>query len=291
MKNVAALIITYNPDNEFGERLSNIVKEVAHVVIVDNHSDIPLSHMFDKTILEKVEIIGNEQNKGIATALNQGVSRVAELGYEWVLLLDQDTVIDIGITNTLISIYHRYPFKERVGIIGPNFRSKHSGRLFIECERTEDDFLELKTVVTSGSLMSIMAYRHAGPFRDDFFIEAVDLEYCLRLRKFGFKILFSCQPLMTHSAGEMQECRFFGKTVIVPNHATWRYYYMVRNLTLTMRFYFWQELGWVFTALINLLKTLIKTILFEERRTAKFVYVWQGFWDAMLKPDYKKICP
>ena len=40
------------------------------------------------------EIILNKENLGIATALNIGVRKALENGYEWILTMDQDPEVD-----------------------------------------------------------------------------------------------------------------------------------------------------------------------------------------------------
>lgn len=283
---IATIIVTYNPDRNFSERLARVIKQVGYIIIVDNHSVPSISDVFPEIeLFQKLEIIENNQNMGIAVALNQGVQRAAELGFSWVLTLDQDTVIDVNMVDNLISIYKYCPFKTDIGIIGSNARSKYSKRPAIYFKESKKDFIEVKTVMTSGSLMSVFAYKNTGPFCDDFFIEGVDLEYCLRLRRYGFKILLSCKPLMTHAAGEMEEYNFFGRTVLVANHPPWRYYYMIRNLIRVAHTYFWQEPQWVFLVLLNLFKTCVKIILFEDRRFNKIRYMCQGIKDTFLKPN------
>lgn len=285
VQNIAAVIVTYNPDGDFSRRLNYLISQVAYIIIVDNASSFSVQRMLEGAVLlSKSEIINNNHNVGIATALNQGVRRAAELGFSWVLTLDQDTSVDNNMVNTLTSIYNRYPSKERIGIIGSNSRSKHSGRLFINCKDTEDSFVELKTVITSGSLMPLSVYKVTGPFRDDFFIEAVDLEYCLRLRKYGYKVLFSCQPLMTHVTGKMEEHNFLGRTILVDNHPPWRYYYRLRNFLRITKTYFWREPAWIFSTSFSFVKMFVKIIMFESNKLSKFSYMLCGFWDAFFNP-------
>lgn len=279
--NIAAVIVTYNPDLGLANRLKRVISQVAYVIIVDNGST-SLQEKLYGILSPKVEIIENSYNIGLASALNQGVRRAMELGFSWVLTLDQDSLIDHDMINCLLEIYHLYPFPERIGLIGSNARSPISGRLYIKCPQELKTFMEVKTCMTSGSLLSLRVYEQIGPFRDDFFIEAVDLEYCLRLRKNGFKVLISCRPLMTHAAGKAKERRLFRRIVIVPDHEPWRYYYQLRNLMFVIRSYFWQEPDWVFVALINFMKALVRILLFEDNRLQKFNAIWQGIRDGII---------
>jgi len=281
MQKIAAIVITHNPDKNLNQRIERIVNQVAYTIVVDNGSFFPIDPLLQNFVVSrKLEIIKNNYNAGIAKALNQGLSRAKELKFSQALTLDEDTIIDADMVDNLISIYREYPFKEQIGIIGSNARSKNSGKLFKKCKDERKNFIETKTIVTTGSLMSLSAYECVGPFRNDFFIEGVDLEYCLRLRKHGFKVLFFCQPLMTCSGGGGEVHKFFGRTVLVDNHAPWRYYYRIKNLIKIIRAYFWQEPSWIFLAILNYFKMFAKIVLYENNRLAKISSILRGIRDS-----------
>lgn len=280
---IAAVIVSYNPDKDFGKRLSVIKPQVDHIIIVDNGSNTSIYETLNDFISGDNDIIENKLNMGIAVALNQGVKKAMQLGFSWVLTLDQDTEIDPNMVSHLVSILSNYPDKGALGIIGSNARSKHSGHLFMDCGKQSSEFMDAKTVITSGSLMSLSAYEITGSFREDFFIEGVDLEYCLRLRRNGFKVLMSCKPLMTHAAGKMEEHRFLGRVVLVANHEPWRYYCMLRNLAQISRVYVRQEPRWVLDLCFNIVKMIIKIAFFEENRFIKVKYIFVGIIDGLSK--------
>lgn len=288
---VASVVVTHYPDPEFRKRLERIVGQVGRVILVDNNSEPSIRSALRGLASGTVDLIENERNEGIAKALNQGVARASELGATWVLTLDQDSEVDPDLLQGLRSIYVRYPARARVAIIQSNARSKHGGQVFVRCKELAPGFIEAKTVITSGSLIALGAYNAVGPFREDFFIEGVDLEYCLRLRQRGFKILLSCRPLMVHAAGTMTERRLFGRTVIVANHAPWRYYYMSRNLARIMALYFRYEPLWVFAAAVNFAKALTKLLLFEDRRLEKLGLIAAGIRDAITGRDAHPVLP
>ncbi|HLJ60644.1 MAG TPA: glycosyltransferase [bacterium] len=288
---VAAVIVTYGPDGDFPTRLARTTAQVGHVVLVDNHSPWHAREMLRSSTSARVELIENSRNLGIGTALNQGLRRAEALGYSWVLTLDQDSEVDSDLVASLGGLYDSCPFGETVGLLNANARSRHSGQIAVRCASSAQRFLEAKAAITSGSALSIAAYAAAGPFRDDFFIEGVDLEYCLRLRRHGFRILVSCRPLMTHAAGKMEERRFGRRIVVVPNHEPWRYYYVTRNLLRIFAAYFFYEPMWVVAALINLGKTLVKMVVFEDRRLAKLACVTIGVWDAMIGSRRNRFLP
>ena len=73
-KNVCACIITYNIDEKINEVVNSIINQVDLVVIVDNASKSDTLEILKKlNENDKVHIIFNKVNNGIAIALNQGI--------------------------------------------------------------------------------------------------------------------------------------------------------------------------------------------------------------------------
>jgi rhamnosyltransferase len=278
---VAAVVVTYGPDTGFPERLARTAGQVGRVIMVDNRASESAQRALRGLRGPRVELIENPRNLGVGAALNQGVRRAAALGYAWVLTLDQDSEIDADLVDGLARVYAACPFGERVGLLNANARSRHSGQVAVRCRPSEEGYTEAATAITSGSLVRVRAYEEAGPYREDFFIDGVDLEHCLRLRRLGWRILVACRPLMTHAAGSMAERRVGRRVVVVPNAAPWRYYYVTRNLLRIFGAYAWREPGWVALAAVNMGKTVVKMVLFEDHRAAKFGCMTIGAWDAV----------
>jgi rhamnosyltransferase len=279
---IAAVIVAFNPDTDFGRRLNVVLPQVARVIIVDNASLILVRKTLADLPCDRMDIIENRQNVGIATGLNQGVKRAAQLDFAWVLTLDQDTDVDPTMVSDLWSILSHCPVRDSVGILGSNARSKHSGRLQVNCTGQTGEFIERKEVTCTGSLMSVPAYEHVGPFRDDFFMDGVDLEYCLRLRRHGFKILTSCKPFITHAPGKGEEHRLLGRVVLVANLVPLRYYYRLRNLIQISRSYLKQERTLLFSLWIKGMPMMfIKILFWEDNKLEKYKHVLLGIRDGM----------
>jgi hypothetical protein len=89
----------------------------------------------------------------------------------------------------------------------------------------------------------------------------------------------------------MAEHRLFWRTVVVANHAPWRYYYISRNLVRVIGMYFLAEPIWVFAATVNFAKALVKLMLFEDRRREKLRHIAGGIWDAVTGRDAHRVSP
>ncbi|HEV8621131.1 MAG TPA: glycosyltransferase [Nitrospiraceae bacterium] len=289
-ENIAAVIVTYYPDSKFAERLGRVSDQGVFAIVVDNTPGRAAEGLLHRVSSSTVEVLRNGENRGLATALNQGIRRAAELGYAWSLLLDQDTIVDLTLVTGLIEAYNAYSGKQLVAVIGPNARSKVSGRLLYEFPNNKAGVIEVKSIVTSGSLLSVQAYSRVGPFRDDFFIEGIDLEYCLRLRKCGFSVLCTRAPLMTHVGGKGIERRFITRIVLIPGHEPWRYRFMFRNLVVIVRQYWWDEFMLCALLGLNVIKLIIKLCLYEENKASKIRAILSGIKDGVMSKQRVSQC-
>jgi rhamnosyltransferase len=261
-----------------------VANQVDRVIIVDNSASAEVRARLEDEVSSRIELVLHNENLGIAAALNTGVRRAAALRARWVLTLDQDTAIDESMVAKLLAGTALSDAEQPVGIIGSTARTRGGSPVVEEHGAGAITFAEAKTVITSGSLISVSAYADAGPFRETFFIEGVDLEYCLRLRSRGYRVLLAAPPLMTHAAGKGLERRFVWRTVVVPDHQPWRYYYQVRNLTLITRQYAGREPAWVAHAWLNVAKMSVRIGLFEHSPLCKYRSMLLGIWDACVRP-------
>ena len=134
--------------------------------------------------------------------------------------------------------------------------------------------------------MSLTAYDKIGPFREDFFIDSVDHEYCLRAHHKGFKIIFVLKPLFYHAMGYKVKVNFLGFKVTVSNYSHSRRYYIARNRLILTREYFLKEPGWLLQHLLSILASTIKIGLFEKEGFKKVKWTFIGILDAI----NKKMC-
>src|SRR5262249_32266920 len=139
-------------------------------------------------------------------------------------------------------------------------RYQRSGHL--DCE-------ERDVVITSGSLLSIGAYKTIGPFRNEFFIDYEDHEYCLRARAHRFKGLICLIPLMHHSLCPPTFYRIGTMYLRVTNHAAHRRYYFTRNCVVLMREYTFREPIWVVRQLLGQIYVALTVIAFETNKLEK----------------------
>jgi rhamnosyltransferase len=282
LERICAVYVTYHPDAKFPERVARIVPQVAHIIIVDNRSSAEAVNMLRALCRgNNIELIENRENLGIATALNQGARRAIEHGYAWLLALDQDSWPEADLVITLSDVYAAHPARQSVKMIGSNYRSGVSGYIALSCNGAPSHSIEREAVITSCSLMSLQAFEEIGQFRDDFFIDQVDDEYCLRLRAHHYKVIISCRPLMVHLLGKETTHKFLWKRPVCSNQPPLRKYYIMRNRLVLYKKYLLTEPFWVLQSLRGVLRETALLLLFEEKKLEKLRAMLLGVWHAI----------
>jgi len=272
---ICAVIVTYYPDEKFNERVQRMASQAGAVVIVDNTPERAKN-------LSHGTVIFNGENRGIATALNQGVKWADENGFQWCLLMDQDSYAEPDMVDTLISVYNSYGDKDKISVIGTNYTHESLNTESPPNSCGQKLWTEKKTVFTSGSLLPVAVFQKIGDFRDEFFIDHVDDEYCLRARRNGFKVLLSCKPSMRHNLGNITKHKLLGKRILATNHSAFRRYHMTRNHVILLKEYAFREPGWLIHASYRHFVAWLAICFFEEDKLNKLKSILKGIRDGIL---------
>jgi rhamnosyltransferase len=276
-ENICAVVVTYFPDEGFSNRLSRIYMQVGHVIVVDNASDEETFEHVQTVVSDLgIDVIRNSENLGIATALNQGARLALEKEYDWTLFLDQDTIPAQNMVPMLTRAYDEFPGKNHLAIIGSSYAQDLRSD---SCASTARSWVKSKIVITSGSLVSLKVLSIVGFFRDEFFIDCVDLDFCLRARSMGFEIIEVTQPVMQHFIGHATAHRLLFAETETSNHAPWRWYYMTRNHMALVREYLWKDPAWVLKAVDKRIRRILLMLFFEKSRIMKMKYLTIGLYD------------
>jgi len=93
---------------------------------------------------------------------------------------------------------------------------------------------EREWLVTSGSLLDLNVFKEIGEFDENLFIDYVDTDYCIRLRKSGYKLIQFARPIMMHSLGITKDTLGYS----FYEHSPIRNYYIFRNKLYILTKYF-----------------------------------------------------
>lgn len=279
--NCCAIVITYNADVHFFERLQRICEQFSFIVIVDNHSknafQTQLQTFCERTLSTQLKLIQNPDNRGIAKALNQGIDDALSKQCEWVIAFDQDSLIYPELLSELTAIYHQ--LEPKPVILGCNYFHEALNRPAVS-PLTQQSFIERKTLITSGTLIWLQLTESIGQFREDYFIDSVDHEFSLRTRQHGHSLWMSSKVLMRHTIGTAATYQR-PLPFRIPEHSALRKYYITRNCLVTAFLYCRREPLWCLRQLARLNLELLTIILFEQAKLPKIAAMCLGLSHAL----------
>jgi rhamnosyltransferase len=289
-ENVVAVIVTMQPENDVVAHVETLIGQGIRTIVVDNGSGLGASPVFDSIAeLGSVQMIRNPVNMGVAHALNQGIQAATDMGASWLLTLDQDAAPSPEIARIAGDTFDAYPRPDLIAVIGSSSEAD-AARLknSVGPGRT---WIETRTAITAGSFVSLAAVSTIGAFRDDFFVDYVDIEFCLRARARGYRVLASLTPAMTHLVGEPTQRRIGPRSVRPTNHSATRRYYITRNRLIVWRRYARTDGHFVAGDILASQKELIKLMLFEADRPAKVRAMLAGLRDGIRNVTGEKGAP
>ena len=270
---IAAIVVFYNPDPAFVDNIRCYADDVEAVYVVDN-SDTVLPGI-EKLLasISNATYLRNPGNLGIASALNIGVQRAVTAGFDLVLTMDQDSRATPGMIDKMLSCLGSFK-PGYVGIIAP-FHATKPG----EKPTGNVDCLEVAAVMTSGNLLNLEAYREVGAFLDELFVDFVDIEYCLRLRSFGYGVIRANRAVLEHNVGTIMKFRLLSKDFHLTSHSPLRKYYKTRNRFFVADRYKEIFPGFCRADRVRFCLELLRLFLFESEKREKLAMMRRGYRD------------
>lgn len=261
---VCSVTVLYNFNEENINNLKTYEEYVDKVIVVDNSIS---SEYYKKYFsqLSNYYYISMDGNKGIAEALNVGIEYAINNEYDWVLTMDQDSKF----TNNLIDEYFKN-IRNDVFIYSPNYLIDRRKE-----KKYKKDNQIIYWTMTSGNLLNISLYKKIGKFKENFFIDGVDYEYCLRGKKMEYKILQCNNALLRHNPGITKEKKFLWWQYKYGYMSPLRMYYQIRNLSWIAHEYNCNK------ARLIIFAKLLKIILLFDDKKEFFCKFKQG------KKDFK----
>lgn len=244
---VCAVVVTFFPDVATLRRLvTATLPQVGGLVIVDNGAaDDRLDGSCACFENDKVVILKQPGNIGLAAAFNRGIAWACERGFSHVLLLDQDSEPAGGMVDALLQAFLSSFAEQRIAAVGPRFHDVREDRhapfvrigFPINCKMYgsgKDGRVACDFLISSGSLISLAALAHIGPMDERLFIDNVDLEWGFRAQAKGYALIGVCTTTMHHRLGHSRRQLPFGLGYVMV-HDPIRLYYIMRNRLLLYR--------------------------------------------------------
>lgn len=266
-------IILYNPNiQRLAENLTAICSQTRQVYLFNNGSS-NIGEIKDLIRnYQNVILFNNNDNAGIAFALNRLINKAKNDGYKWVVTLDQDSVAP----PNLVAEYSKNINTPNLGMICCKIIDRNFGERKYEKSHTKG-IEDVDLCITSASAIKIEAWEKVGGFCEKMFIDAVDFDMCFSLKENGYRILRVNNVRLLHEVGHSRKVTFLGREELVFNHNPLRCYYMIRNSFLLGKRHhqLWRQIGLVF-------KRIILVNVYEKNRWNKNKMMLKGIFHAII---------
>jgi rhamnosyltransferase len=276
---LCAIITTYRPSVALVQCVQSIQRQVNEIVIIDDgdsQANVAKLHAWFGG-MEALTILHQPKNFGIAAALNRGVEHARPRGYQWLLTLDEDSIPQGDMVSRLCCHLVQLQSLGRVGCLGMGWQ-REEGRV---ADARLPRWREKRGIITSGSLFSLAAYDAVGGFREEFFIDCVDYDFCLRLRTRGYRIIQILEYGFQHSLGVGKQHRLLGFTIDTYRHDPQRLYYLVRNSIVLALEYICADPLYTCAVGYGLAGKVLEIVLWKTERRQRFKALICGVADGL----------
>lgn len=184
------------------------------IIVVDNASNDGASNEIQRKF-PNAELIVNSSNLRFAGGNNVGIKRAMELGAEYVLLLNNDTVVEKDFLSKLVGAAVA---DQAVGIVGPKIYYydnpktiwyaggkiewwkgwvSHIG-IREEDEGKYDAIMETDYITGCCLLIKREVIQQIGLLDEKYYIYGEDTDLCVRASRAGFKLLYVPASMIWH---------------------------------------------------------------------------------------------
>lgn len=261
---VSIIILNWNNYKDTKECLLSLDKITYpnyEVIVVDNGS-IDGSTLKIQKDFPQHKYIYNKDNLGFTEGNNIGMKYAMKKGTDFVLILNNDVVVEKNFLESLVDIALRNP---DVGIVGPAIyfyrepeKLSRTGckinywrintKVYDSVESAEMDWVYGCCLLVKKEVINKIGYLY-----EPYFLSYEDVDYCVRAKKAGFKIIYEPKAKIWHKSG-----------TTLKNISSSYHYYFNRNKLLFIKrnapvyikyfFYFYFSLYLIFRILEKLIK-------------------------------------
>jgi rhamnosyltransferase len=237
---VSCIIVCFHPDEtRVASLCSTLRASDAEVIVVDN---TPGNEGIKDGHLPGCHLHRAYENLGIAAAQNIGIEIAHKLESEVVVFLDQDSRVEAPFLAALLAPLES---AQELTVLAPVCRDERKGYEYPSVRLARWGLPQkvysgknsapypVDIIISSGSAVTTAALRRAGPMDEDFFIDGVDTEWCIRARRKGVSIRVVPTVTIDHSIGD---ATVDARVLRAHIHSPVRTYFKTRNSLLMFRF-------------------------------------------------------
>ena len=250
-KLVGIILVNYNGALDTIECIESINKmsyKNYRIFVVDNYStDNSVELLYQKKGELAFELIELPENKGFSAGNNSGITLALQMGVEYILLLNNDTIVEQDFLRNLMNetaivtkdsvltgtIYYASQ-KNKIWYAEGKFHLNRAKVTQIGL-KSKDGRLPgkaVKVTFASGCCMCIPAlvFQKVGQLDESYFLYEEDVDYCYRLLQYGLDIYYVPNAILYHKVSS--------STTKTEKMSAITQYYMVRNKFIFINRYY-----------------------------------------------------
>jgi GT2 family glycosyltransferase len=292
---VIAVILNYNGYEDTVKciySLQNVTYNNLNLIIVDNGSTDGSGNKL-KNKFPNLTIIALEKNTGYAAGNNVGIRFAMGQGADYVLILNNDVVVDSHFLEPLIEVAES---SNGIGVVTPKifYEQESSGIFYAAGELNKwlctgvnypgkfrnnpNEHIICDVSYVSGCVMLVrhVVFETLGLFDEKFFMYFEDVEFSRRLAK-QYRLVYTPFSLTYHRCGAGKKWHSYSKLYL---------YYHTRNRIWTFKSeaYYYRIYVVLFTIMITIAKSIavFRCFIKNPKDTFKRVIaLWRGLRDGL----------
>ena len=237
MKPICVVICNFNKKDYVLGAIESVLKtagDLADILVVDNASiDDSVDMIHQKYPSVRLESL--KENIGGSGGFAHGMRQAQKIGYHYIALLDNDAVV---LPNTLAGMMNLLANNNDIGVVGPavckmdnpevvqevganvslqdatfNFNLNFAGESYssITMELMDCDYVPACCLMTKAEIIE-----RVGVFDEGFFIYWDDIDWCVRVKDAGWRVVAQPQLRALHKGGGANA------TNTLPRYYYWR---------------------------------------------------------------------
>ena len=225
---IAIVVLNYNGKENTLVCINSIKKlnksnYKVELIVVDNASNDGSSEALSK--IKDIMLVKNDKNLGYSGGNNIGIKHALSLGSEYILILNNDTIVEKSLIINLINsakkgdivspkIYFAKGFefhknrykKEDLGKViwyaGGKIDWQNVMGIHIGVDEVDhgqfSKRLEINLATGACILIRRQVFKKIGFFDEKYFLYLEDMDFCVRAKRAGFKIIFEPKAILWH---------------------------------------------------------------------------------------------
>ncbi|MDS0526653.1 glycosyltransferase family 2 protein [Clostridium sp. SHJSY1] len=220
---VYIIIVNYNGYQDTIECVNSLKKITYNnieIIVVDNASTNNSYNLLD-TELDNCTILKSNSNNGFSAGNNIGIKYALEKKAEYILLLNNDTIVDKNFLNPLIEamsdslvgisagkiyyydrkkvIWSAGGYLNRLKALGCHYGMNSPDLQKFNIKR------EVSFLTGCCQLIRSSIFDEIGLYDEDYFLYLEDADYCLKVLKSGYKMIYEPKSVIYHKVSSSVE--------------------------------------------------------------------------------------